>query len=135
MILRFRLAFILTILAAAGLAAAQSAPFRVTPSDIDSSVKDPSKEIKPGRAPATNPRPNSSVASKDLQSIERQTGKVSKPSEKHKTSAAYFKPEKCPATPKINIKGSGEPMNARTRVATNSYNGRLKQKGSHGKNY
>jgi len=134
--LRFRLAFITTmVLGLAGLVSAQSPPFHVRHSDIDTTVKDPGKEsIKEPRTSAIHPR--ASTASKDLQSIEKQTGKTNKPLEAKKTSA-YFKAEKNARTPKINIRGSGETKSAQpqTRVATGSYNGRLKQKGNHGNNY
>jgi len=129
----FRSAFLIAFLALAGLAAAQSAPFRVKPSDVDSEVKDPSKEIKATRtSSATTPRSTPSSTAKDLQSIERQTAKATTSTPAKKT--ASFKPEKETPNPKINIKGSGESKGAPTRVATNSLKGRLKQKGSHNTN-
>jgi hypothetical protein len=128
------LGFLTAVLALGGLAGAQSAPFRVKPSDIDSEVKDPSKDLKETRTPVTTPKANTS--GKDLQRIERQTAKANAPAPTRKTSNAFSKTEK-DANPKINIKGSGEPKTGspQTRVATNSYKGRLKQKGPHSNNY
>jgi hypothetical protein len=121
----------------AGLAGAQTAPFRVRPSDIDSEVKDPSKDLKETRTPVTTPKSNGSATAKDLQSIERQTAKANAPAPTSKrTSNAFSKTEK-DSNPKINIKGSGEPKtgSSQTRVATSTYKGRLKQKGPHSNNY
>jgi hypothetical protein len=128
------LGFLTAVLALGGLAGAQSAPFRVKPSDIDGEVKDPSKDLKETRTPVTTPKANTSA--KDLQRIERQTAKANAPTPTRKTSNAFPKTEK-DANPKINIKGSGEPKtgSSQTRVATNSYKGRLKQKGPHSNNY
>jgi len=125
--------FLAAILTLAGLACAQSAPFHVRPSDIDNEVKDPSKEIKETRSSVMTPRSNAPATAKDLQSIERQTAKTTVSTSTKKTAA--FKPAKEAASPKINIKGSGESKSVPTRVATNSYKGRLKQKGSHSTNY
>jgi hypothetical protein len=130
------LGFLTIVLALGELAAAQSAPFRVRPSDIDSEVKDPSKDLKETRTPVTTPKANTSATAKDLQSIERQTAKANAPVPTRKTSNAFPKSEK-DANPKINIKGSGEPKtgSSQTRVATSSYKGRLKQKAPHSNNY
>lgn len=128
------LSFLIVVLTSAGLAGAQSAPFRVKPSDVDSGVKDPGKELKDTRTPVITPTTKSGASStaKDLQDIERQTAKSTASTSTKKTAA--FKPEKETANPKINIKGSGESKTAPTRVATNSLKGRLKQKGSHSTN-
>ena len=129
----FSLGFLAAVLALAGLAGAQSAPFRVKPSDVDSEVKDPGKQIKETRTSVTTTRPTTSSAAKNLQSIEHETAKAAGPAPSKK--APSFKPEKEAANPKINIKGSGESKSGPPRVATDSYKGRLKQKGSHGTNY
>lgn len=126
------LGFLTAFLALAGLAGAQSAPFRVKPSDIDSEVKDPSK-MKETRTAVTTPKSNAASAAKTLQSIERETSKATASASTKKPTS--FKPAKETASPKINIKGSGEPNGGTTRVSTNSYKGRLKQKGSHGNSY
>jgi len=127
------LGFLTAFLVLAGLAGAQSAPFRVRPSDIDSEVKDPSKEIKETRTAVTTLKSNASSAAKDLQGIERQTAKTTASASPKKP--ASLKPQKETANPKINIKGTGGPNGGTTRVSTNSYKGRLKQKGSHGNSY
>jgi hypothetical protein len=132
----FQAGFLVAILALAGLAGAQSAPFRVKPSDVDSGVKDPSKELKATRTiPVATPRSNASSTAKDLQSIEHETAKATGSPSTKKTSTAAFKPQKDASNPKINIKGSGESKSVPTRVATDSYKGRLKQKGSHSTNH
>jgi hypothetical protein len=134
--LSFQSALLALILGSTAFAGAQSAPFRVKPSDIDSTIKDPGKEIKETHNVTPAQRPKSSGTSRDLQSLERQTAKTSGTSQTKKTSGASFKPEKDTAAPKINIKGSGEGKSgSQTRVATNSYKGRLKQKGSRSNNY
>jgi hypothetical protein len=130
------LGFLIAVLGLVGLAGAQSAPFRVKPSDVDSGVKDPSKELKDTRSPVMAPttKSNASSAAKDLQGIERQTAKSTTSGSAKKP--APFKPEKEAPSPKINIKGSGESKAGTTRVATDSsLKGRLKQKGSHSTNY
>jgi len=126
------------VLTSAVFAGAQSAPFRVKPSDVDTGVKDPGKELKDTRTPVfTPPHSTSSATSKNLQSIERQTAKANAPSQAKKTPAAFKEENEGPATSKINVKGSGQAKTSQsqTHVGTNAYKGRLKQKGPHSNNY
>jgi hypothetical protein len=114
----------------AGLVQAQSAPFRVKPSDVDATVKDPSKDLRETRTPGITPRNHASPTSKNLQNIERETAKKT-PSGPKKASAV--KPVKDTPSPKININGgSGQKaVVAQNRPASNPYKGRMKQKGTH----
>jgi hypothetical protein len=134
----YRLAVLETILGLVTIAGAQSPPFRVKPSEIDTTLKDPGKEPKDTRTPVTTQRSNGSATSRNLQSVERQTAKINASSKSNKKiTSAGVRPEKNTATPKIDIKGSGAPktVTPQTRAATSSYKGRLKQKGSHNNSY
>jgi hypothetical protein len=86
--------------------------------------------------PAKTSAGNSSAsASKNLESIERQTAKSSGPSHPQaakKTQTAVAKPAKDGANPPMNFGGKGGKQTGTVRQSADPYKGRLKQKHSGG---
>jgi len=72
------------------------------------------------------------VNSKQLQSLERQSARVSAPSRSSKKGTpAALKPVKDKPNPPINFGGTGGKNAAMTNQGSNPYKGRLRQKRSH----
>lgn len=86
--------------------------------------------------PAKTSAGNSSAsASKNLQSIERQTAKSAAPSHAQagkKTQTAAVKPAKDQANPPMNFGGKGGKQAGPVRQSADPYKGRLKQKHNRG---
>jgi len=125
--MRFSLAVavVLVGISVSGLAQ-QNNTFKVKPSA-------PEKAAKPISAPIGK---TANPASKDLQTLERQTAKASAPSRsagKRPSGTAHaLKPVKDKPNTPINFGGTGGGKSAgSTKQGSNPYAGRLKQKGPH----